>query len=75
MTELLNPFCPVTETVKLLVLPAVPVIVPGDTAMEKSGVGTVKDSAAECASDPDVPFTVTLYVPGVAVLGIEKVTV
>jgi hypothetical protein len=61
-TELVNPFRPVIVAVKFEVdVPAFAVIAVGDKAMLKSGVElTVNAMVAECARDPDVPFTARL---------------
>ena len=76
LTALLKPFCPVMPMVLVaLAPPSTRLTLPCEDVRVKLGTGMVTTIGTELVKVPDVPATVTVNVPGVAVLLDDRVRV
>ena len=74
VTGAVNPFCAVSDTVKLVEVPAVTVFVAGDRESVNVGAAfTVTVEVADAVTPVPVPVTLMAYVPTAALEGIVKV--
>jgi hypothetical protein len=74
LTSLLEPLAPVTVIFALMLEPTTSFSVPAELFTAKAGCGTVSTSAVVRTNAPDLPVTVTAYVPDWVVSAALKVS-
>jgi ABC-type nitrate/sulfonate/bicarbonate transport system substrate-binding protein len=74
LTSLLEPLAPVTVIFALMLEPTTSLSVPAELFTAKAGCGTVSTSAVVRTNGPDLPVTVTAYVPDTVVSAALKVS-